>query len=60
MVRDLQLAGALGASAHLLFSSPPSLAVDLAERAGIALVGFASGKKFNVYAHSERVGFGSR
>lgn len=36
-------------------SAPTSLAVDLAERAGMALVGFARGEGFNVYGRRERV-----
>lgn len=36
-------------------SAPSSLAIDLAERTGITLVGFARGSSFNVYAHPERV-----
>jgi FdhD protein len=36
-------------------SAPTSLAVALAERAGLALVGFLRGRRFNVYGRRERV-----
>ncbi len=36
--------------------APSSLAVDLAQRFGLTLVGFNSGEKFNVYSHEARVG----
>jgi len=36
-------------------SAPTSLAVDLAERAGLTLIGFARGEGCNVYGRRDRV-----
>lgn len=47
----------LSASIPILVAvgAPSSLAVDLAERFGLTLIGFASQQRFNVYTHAQRV-----
>ncbi len=36
-------------------SAPSSLAVEIAESAGVSLIGFLRGRSFNIYTHEERI-----
>jgi FdhD protein len=36
-------------------TSPTSKSIDVAIKAGITLIGYARGKKFNIYSHPERI-----
>jgi FdhD protein len=44
-----------GAPVLAAVSAPSSLAVDLANRFGLTLIGFLRGERFNIYAHPRRV-----
>ena len=51
----VQKAAAAGVPAIASISAPTSLAVDLAQSAGLTLAGFVRGGAMNVYAHPERL-----
>ena len=51
----VQKAAILGVSLLAVVSAPTALAVRVAERAGLALAGFAREERLTVYAHAERV-----
>nr|WP_282452801.1 formate dehydrogenase accessory sulfurtransferase FdhD [Lysobacter sp. CAU 1642] len=48
-------AASAGVGLLAALSAPTALAVDLAERAGLCLVGFARAETCNIYAHAERL-----
>ena len=56
----VQKAFAAGIPLIASVSAPSSLAAALAETAGVTLVGFLRGKRFNVYANGERILRGAR
>ena len=51
----VQKAAAAGMTIVCSVSAPSSLAVGLADRVGMTLVGFLRGPKFNIYTHPERI-----
>jgi FdhD protein len=51
----LQKAVRLGAGILISRTSPSSLSIELAEKWGITLIGYARRNKFNLYAHPERI-----
>ncbi len=52
----LQKAARLNAPILISRTSPSSLSVEMAERYGITLIGYARKQRFNVYSNSQRVG----
>ena len=52
----VQKAIMLGVPIVAAVSAPSSLAIELAERFGVALVGFVRGNRANIYAHGWRIG----
>ena len=45
----------LGVSVVISRTSPSSMSVELAEQAGITLIGYAKRHRFNLYTHAERI-----
>jgi len=52
----LQKAARLQAPILISRTSPSSLSIEMAERYGITLIGYARRQRFNVYTHAQRVG----
>ena len=51
----LQKAVRFGASILISRTSPSSLSIELAEKWGVTLIGYARRNRFNLYAHPERI-----
>jgi len=52
----LQKAVRLGAGVLISRTSPSSLSIELAEKWGITLIGYARRNRFNIYANNHRIG----
>jgi FdhD protein len=52
----LQKAARLGAPILISRTSPSSLSIEMADRYGITLIGYARKHRFNVYSNAQRVG----
>jgi FdhD protein len=55
----MQKAARMGAEAILSRTAPSSLSVEMAEKAGITLIGYTRRDRFTVYSHVERIRVGS-
>jgi FdhD protein len=53
----LQKAARLQTTILVSRTSPTSMSIELANKLGITLIGYARGHRFNVYTHPERVNF---
>jgi FdhD protein len=51
----LQKAARMGAPILISRTSPSSLSIEMAERYGVTLIGYARRNRFNLYAHPERI-----
>lgn len=51
----MQKANRLGASVVISRTSPSSLSIEMAEKWGITLIGYAHRNRFNIYTHTERI-----
>jgi FdhD protein len=52
----LQKAARMSAPILISRTSPSSLSIEMAERYGITLIGYARKHRFNVYSNTQRVG----
>ena len=51
----LQKAVRIGTMMLISLTSPTSLSIEMAEEMGITLIGYARGRKFNIYTHPQRI-----
>ena len=51
----MQKAIRLGVSVVISRTSPSSMSIELAEKQGITLIGYAKRHRFNIYTHAERI-----
>ncbi len=51
----LQKASRIGSSVLISRTSPTSLSIELAEKAGVTLIGYARGRQFMIYTNPQRV-----